>query len=81
MKLDFSYCKHDVNNYFYFPDDNVGKILAVLALTPLYVGAALSGLVLRCRDLHTVSYIYLRIKGQDLTFIVVDFLLSRYFVK
>lgn len=63
-----------------FADDVVGKILAILALTPLYVGAALSGLVLRCRDLHTVSHCNETTDNFSFN-IFVDFLFHRDFVK
>ena len=29
--------------------------MAILALTPLWIGSAFTGIILRCRDLHTVS--------------------------
>ncbi|CAG9809213.1 unnamed protein product [Chironomus riparius] len=36
--------------------DIFGKLMALLALAPLYIVAALSALALRCRDLHTIFY-------------------------
>lgn len=42
-------------DFVWFADDAFGKFLALLALSPLWVGSVFMGLILRCRDLHTVS--------------------------
>lgn len=39
----------------FYADDAFGKFMAILALAPLWIGSAFTGLILRCRDLHTVS--------------------------
>lgn len=36
-------------------DDVFGKVMAILALAPLWIGSVFTGLIMRCRDLHTVS--------------------------
>jgi len=43
--------------YVEYPrDDAFGKFMAILALAPLWVGSAFTGLILRCRDLHTIAF-------------------------
>lgn len=40
-----------------FSDDLFGKILAIFSMVPLWIISIFTGLILRCRDLHTVSTI------------------------
>jgi len=47
--LSFTYVEYPKGDVF-------GKFLGILSLAPLWIGSAFTGLILRCRDLHTIAF-------------------------